>query len=54
MDEEIEYKKTNRETKKIPKLAKGWCSYCDQTFKPFSEKCWVCGRREKGKRYKKE
>lgn len=55
MDEEIEYKKTNREKRKTPKTGKGWCDTCDRSFKGEAEKCPVCGKRHNFyKRYKKE
>jgi hypothetical protein len=51
---EYEYKKTNREEARSPKLGKSWCGTCDRALINESRKCPVCGAKPVQRRLKKE
>jgi len=52
MDEEVEYKKTNREKVQTPKLGIFYCT-CDRALVGKGRKCKFCGTRDPGKTFKK-
>lgn len=54
MDEEVVYKKTNREKRMTPKRGKFWCNYCDMCIVGKGQRCAVCGNRDRHRAHKKE
>jgi hypothetical protein len=48
-----EYKMTNREKVRKPRLGKGYCRSCDRCQVGFGSRCKICGTRDDHKNFKK-
>lgn len=44
-----EYRRSNREKRMQPRLAKAWCDCCDRYYGPVYGKCPVCGYKDTSK-----